>query len=206
MTVPRIQAVVFDCFGTLVEITEHTRPYHHLLSLAHGEKRGDYSKAVMTHRWDLRDAAMELQIPASEAKLAALEKDLEEELSSIKCFEETMDMLRLLRTRGLRLALCSNLAQPYATPVKTLLGNAFDVEAWSFDIGYAKPDPEIYRYVSSRLDVKPGLCLFVGDTESADFIGPREAGFHALLLRRGSNDSETHSHRISSLRDLLVRL
>lgn len=39
----------------------------------------------------------------------------------------------------------------------------FDVLVWSYQLGIAKPDPEIYRHALERLGTAPGETLFIDD-------------------------------------------
>ena len=39
----------------------------------------------------------------------------------------------------------------------------FDVLVWSFQLGIAKPDPDIYRYLLEKLGTKPEETLFIDD-------------------------------------------
>jgi putative hydrolase of the HAD superfamily len=41
----------------------------------------------------------------------------------------------------------------------------FDVLVWSFQLGIAKPDPDIYRYLLEKLGTKPEETLFIDDRE-----------------------------------------
>ena len=91
----------------------------------------------------------------------------------------------MLRDRGLKLALCSNLAEPYAAPILAQLGTPLDCYAWSFDVGAIKPDPRIYAYVLQQLGCAAEEVLFVGDSVEADLAGPTQVGMQALLLEQG---------------------
>lgn len=82
--------------------------------------------------------------------LSALELELYAELPTISLYPEVLSVLTALRSRGLRLGVCSNLAAPYAIPVKALLPFPIDAYAWSFDVGATKPDREIYAAICSE--------------------------------------------------------
>jgi len=55
---------------------------------------------------------------------------------------------------------------------------------YSYDLGFHKPDPEVYRAACRALGNEPGDCAFLDDLES-NVKGAREAGLHAF---RFSND------------------
>lgn len=51
----------------------------------------------------------------------------------------------------------------------------------SFEIGVAKPAPEIYRHVISELDVEPARILFIDDLQE-NIDGALDAGMNGLLF------------------------
>jgi putative hydrolase of the HAD superfamily len=54
----------------------------------------------------------------------------------------------------------------------------------SSEVGWRKPHPEFYRSVSRALELEPREIVWIGDSPAHDLIGPREAGFQAILLDR----------------------
>ena len=42
----------------------------------------------------------------------------------------------------------------------------FDVFALSYDIGYIKPQDEIYQYTTDKLGVAPENCVFIDDAQT----------------------------------------
>ncbi len=186
-----IKCVAFDVFGTLVEITDHRRPYRHLLNALEAAGRAkqiDDASRLMTSHVELTDVAQLLRAEIPPSLLKSLEIDLCAELDSIRTFPEVESSLLALRRAGFKIALCSNLAAPYAAPVKRLLPFHFDVYAWSFEVGAIKPDPAIYAHICRSLNYPASEVLMVGDTIDADYEGPRRAGLQSLHLAR-SGDS-----------------
>lgn len=186
MTLP-VRAVAFDVFGTLVRIGAPRHPYPALVRACCGDPatRTAARRVLMTRPLDLAAAAAALGgCPAP--VLARLQDALEAELASLHMFADAAAALVRLRTAGLRIALCSNLSQPYAAPVRTLLPLAADAELWSFEVGAMKPEPAMFRAVLEALGTRPEETLMVGDTLGADWHGARAAGMPALhLVRRG---------------------
>lgn len=187
-----IRAVVFDVFGTLVYMQERRHPFRRLIRLL--EAKGYRSQAgdaarIMSHDVGLAGAAALLGAGLQAQELASLERDLQAELASVRLFDDVAAALQALAARGLRLGLCSNLAAPYAAPVRALLPLDFDACAWSFEVGAIKPDPAIYAYVCERLGCAPAEVLMIGDTSADDWLGPREFGMHSRWLRRQADDA-----------------
>jgi HAD superfamily hydrolase (TIGR01493 family) len=182
-----IKAILFDVYGTLVEIRDKRAPFRRLLQIGAGRGRtsepGD-AHLIMGRPLSLLDAAALLGIELADAERARLENDLRAELASIAPFPDTMPALQALKDQGFKLGLCSNLALDYAAPALAALPFELDAHVWSFDAGAIKPDPAIYAYACRALGYAPGEVLMVGDTPAADVDGPRAAGLQALLLGR----------------------
>jgi FMN phosphatase YigB (HAD superfamily) len=65
-------------------------------------------------------------LPYPDAELAMLDK----ELATIALYPDTLDALRRVREQGVKVAVASNLAQPYAALLKALLSDLVDI--WHF--------------------------------------------------------------------------
>lgn len=119
-----VRAVVFDAFGTLVHLGERRYPFlalQALMQAAGRTKQPTDAARIMTNHVGLAGAAalFGVQLPASD--LAPLERDLQAELEGVSLFPESASVLHELAARGLKLGICSNLAAPYALPVRLLL-------------------------------------------------------------------------------------
>jgi HAD superfamily hydrolase (TIGR01549 family) len=198
-----IKAVAFDVYGTLVEIGDIRAPFRQLLELGCAQGRTCSAQdgiELMSSPFDLRSAAEQFGIAVPSPQLERIESDLRAELASIRLFADAIPTLAALRAAGVRIGLCSNLAAPYAPPIRSLLPLEPDAIAWSFEAGACKPDPAIYRYLCQALGCAPGEVLMIGDTRDADYDGPRAFGMPALrLVRSGAGTGDT----VSSLLELL---
>lgn len=143
----------------------------------------DDARTLMTQELGLAAAAEQFQAALPLSSLAALERDLIEELSSVTLYPDALPAISLLREAGLKIAVCSNLAAPYAVPVKLLLP-PLDVYCWSFAAGAIKPEPTIYQYLAHQLACPPGSLAMIGDTLDADCLGPRRCGLRGYHLCR----------------------
>lgn len=178
-----IRAIVFDAFGTLCEIGDKRWPFTRLTKgMPNRREARDF---IMTHAVGIRDAATALR--CHEISVEELERELEEEIVSIRLYDDAIDALTNARALGLKIGIASNLAAPYAAPINALLPFELDAYAWSFEIGSKKPDPVIYEWVCRRLKVEPNEVLMVGDTLSADYFGATAFGMPAFHLDRGGN-------------------
>ncbi len=204
LVVSRVKAVVFDLYGTLLSIEEPRRPYRQLLDqLREGGRapRTDDAATIMTVDAGLAGMAAALGGQLSATRLAQLETDLFAELASVRAFDDAVPTLSALRARGLKLALCSNLASPYAVPARLLLPQ-MDVYGFSFVAEAVKPQAAFYAAVCAELGLPPEDVLMVGDTLAADVEGPLAYGMQACHLVRHGGLS-TARYCIRSLKELL---
>lgn len=193
-----IRAVVFDAFGTLCKIEDKRWPFTRLMKST--SNRREARDFILTHAVGIRDAAASLG--CQEIAVEELEQELEQELASIRLYDDAIDALTHARALGLRIGIASNLAAPYAAPINALLPFELDAYAWSFEVGSKKPDPAIYEWVCRRLRVAPSEVLMVGDTLSADYFGATAYGMPALHLDRGAGNQPAGVPSIRSLRHL----
>ncbi|WP_060480986.1 HAD family hydrolase [Pseudomonas sp. NBRC 111119] len=189
-----VAAVIFDVFGTVVEIRNRQNPYRQLVRL--GAKQGRAASSndlewIMTHDTELHEAADALGIHLGSGDLALLKDALELELQSIQVFDDAWAAIELLRASGTKIGVCSNLAGPYCREVRRLLPG-LDAYALSAECGVMKPDPIIYRSVCSMLGIEPGnlsdpkhgQVYMVGDSKKCDEQGPRACGIVGTHLDR----------------------
>jgi putative hydrolase of the HAD superfamily len=95
--------------------------------------------------------------------------------------EEMWQLAADARAAGIRTAVLSNgirevLAQ---LDIERPLPAHFDVVVISFDVGCAKPDPQIYQITLDRLGVARGDALFVDD-RAENIEGARQLGIETL--------------------------
>lgn len=174
-----IRAICFDAFGTLVEISDKRRPFRALLT---GQGRGQPSGDPLIRPLSLRDLARKHGITISAARLLDLERDLSFECSSIMLRPGIDRIWAAARQIGLRIGVCSNLAQPYAEPLLAKLPASPDVTILSFEVGFIKPQPDIFQLVCARFGLAASQILFVGDTLEADILGPRAIGMPSMSI------------------------
>ena len=159
-----MKAVLFDAFGTLVEIIDKRNPF-----AAAGATRD-----VMTHNRDLEHYTDDRQ----------LHRDLIAELQSITLYSDVLPTLARLRTQGIKVGVVSNLARPYGEEVMRILGGHVDLLHYSYLEGCLKPDPQFFLSACRKLAVEPDETMMVGDNYKNDFLGATDAGLNAAMIVR----------------------
>lgn len=180
-----IKAVTFDAFGTLIKYGgAKLNPYRRLLSPS------PVDQVKQRHEFLTRNISVD--VFAAELNflghLPLIRQELETELAGLDLFEESQSVLQSLRVAGMQIAVCSNLATEYCPSVRRLLPG-LDAYVLSCEVGYVKPDAEIYRAVCTSLGVAPNEVWFIGDSQRCDLQGPRDFGMKSLWLDRTSGQT-----------------
>ena len=136
----------------------HLNPTHHLhqtvtLIDQHGKE----------HRVNLDEMEFLIQ---KKATLSFEMPQLIEAASTIFTPKEEMELLvKKLKNQGYRLIILSNTFQPhieYLSKNFTILPY-FDHHIYSYEVGYAKPEPKIYELALKKAECDPTECFFIDD-------------------------------------------
>ena len=97
---------------------------------------------------------------------------------------EMIDLMRRLRERGLRMAICTNNVREWEPlwRAKLPVDEIFDVVVDSGFVGMRKPEPEIYQLTLERLGMAAEACLFVDDVD-VNCDAARALGMRAVQFR-----------------------
>ncbi len=103
--------------------------------------------------------------------------------------ESTLDMLQRLLKREKILGLISNGdANEFTGWHTSPLRPFFHYAVFSCDVGYMKPEREIYELCLKKLGVKPAHCLYIGDGGSNELQGAQSCGMTTVLTIRVIKD------------------
>jgi len=119
-------------------------------------------------------------------------------------FDDVMPALTHLRELGLILGLISNVDRDITPNCRELgLSALLQVVVTSQEVGFNKPQPEIFREALKQAGVKSSEAIYVGDQHRIDVVGANEAGMRGILLDRGGYFEEiTDCPRIRSLSEM----
>lgn len=194
--------IIFDLFGTLIKYGIMHHPFRQLLKWAKDNGRRpkpDDARTLMTVYGDAPELADALGIHAPDSLIEQIQSHIQEELASLTLYDDVIPTLSALQSCNIPFAICSNLARPYGEAIDLLLGEYSFIRSLSYEVGFIKPEPDIYQSVVSQTQALPEQCLFVGDTLLADYEGPRQFGMRACHLVRGVPRGE---YSINSLADI----
>ena len=120
-----------------------------------------------------------------------------------RVYDDVLPCFEALQKKGVRLAVISNWDTRLKPTLKSVgLHDYFEVITVSGEHGHNKPAREIFDATAAALALPASEILHIGDSHREDFLGARNAGFHAVHLDR---DGETRS-AVSSLLGLISHL
>ena len=185
-----MRAVLWDLDGVLVDSAPfHFQSWRELFaSLGRELSEADFRRTFgLRNDAILRDLLGDMA-PVEAERLAARKEELFRQAArgNIAALPGALALLRLLRERGVKLALVSS--TPHAN-IELILRSldveaAFDVIVGSEDVTHGKPDPEGFLLAARRLGVPPVECVVIEDAP-AGVEAAKAAGIRCVGVSRG---------------------
>jgi len=201
----KYQAVIFDLFGTLVDIYSQVEyysvlremmsilkaPHDDFMRLWRSTADRRVTGVFRTLEENLEYICRELNVPATKSQIN-LSKRVRFDYVALALTprQGAIEVLSRLKSDGYKIGLISNCsAEPPLIWPYTSFAPFFDVTVFSSVAGIQKPDPCIYRIAAEQLKVKPENCLYIGDGDSHELTGAAEVGMYPILIRVAQDDS-----------------
>ena len=170
-------------------------------------KRSDEEKKSLFAQYQamlLKEAGIE---PTSELIGSILSKMQQIKFNRV-LFDDVLPALTELKKRGLILGLISNVDSDI-TPLFDKLGLSplLQVVITSQDMGYFKPQPEIFKEAAKQASIQVSEAMYIGDQYQIDVLGAKKAGMQGVLLdRNGYFEEVTRELKIQNLYQLVEYL
>lgn len=120
-----------------------------------------------------------------------------------KSFDDSLQALKLVKTKNLKAGLISNVGQEIDSFCWELGFEPYlDFKVTSFEVGYDKPRPEIFQLALNKAGVKAQEAIYIGDQYDQDIIGARGVGMKAVLIDRNGRAKSYDCPVINSLSDI----
>jgi len=206
---PEIRAVIFDHYGTLVDIwTNESKPeIFRYLSLylqyfgayvSQDKLRSSFAEEKQRYVKNTRELYPEVDLEVVFKKI--LKKHqlgnpfLAESccklyrlfsLERIQLFPDTLDVLKEVRRTGHVMALVSDAQKAFALDEIRFLGlnEFFPYLVLSTYVGFKKPDPRLFAIASTLLKMPPSEMVYIGDNPDKDIEGAKKNGMKTVLVR-----------------------
>lgn len=183
-----IKAIAFD-FGGVIEIKDGNlfqeiaeylqisledweRVYSSLNHMHNtGEKKGDEVVALTAKEFN-----------ASDEQISYINDLILKIRKTKKINYELLEIIRKLKERNYKVGLLSNNSVNLNKKLQDEnITGIFDVIVISGDVGFQKPQPEIFKILSDRLGVKLNELIFIDDTEKS-LEGAENIGYTPILF------------------------
>lgn len=216
----RIKAVVFDLYGTLINIrTDEGDPrvyeevskflgYNHV-NVGAEELRDSYLRKIREHLSKSKEDHPDVNVMKvfteilheygegrMELRLPLYTARLFRSLTRrvFEPFPGVYGMLERLRDQY-SLGLLSDAQRCYTEPeIRELkLDWFFDLMLLSSDHGHRKPEPKYFRQALDSLGVRASDAVYVGDNPQRDLVGAKRAGMRMVLVRSTDREYEGYA-------------
>jgi putative hydrolase of the HAD superfamily len=204
----KLRAVLFDLYGTLVDIRtneyrddvfeslsrflEYRRifiPAQELKKLYFGELNQQIARSREKYpEVDVAEAFSNILRECgggNDCYLAMMVTQLYRSLTreQMQLFDDTFWTLNEFRQQY-RLGIVSDSQRLFCRPeLRALrLESFFDAIVSSSDYGFRKPDPRLFHLALAMLDVPPSEAAFIGNSYRTDLIGAKDADFAVVIL------------------------
>ena len=109
-------------------------------------------------------------------------------------YADVPDALRQLHELGIRIGLISNTHRCLTSFESHFeLDGLISATVSSYQHGYMKPHPSIFRAALELMQVAPAEAAMVGDSLRHDVLGARQIGMRGILLARGELPSDVEA-------------
>lgn len=136
-----------------------------------------------------------IENPTKNAVLDFYELVTDEYENSFCLFEDTIETLQRLKKNGHLLGIITNGAEEQQRKKikKFNLEQFFSIVIISQEVGYSKPQKEIFEIAINTTSSQERNCFYVGDDYERDIIGSYNAGMNPIWINRESSIMETDS-------------
>lgn len=201
----KVQAVIFDLFGTLVDaFANSSAGYQEQFSAALGVDHEPFTQLwreitgrrtlgeFQTVEGSIKHVCDRMGVSVTTEQITtAVEVRLELTRRALTPRSDAVSTVARLKRTGLKIGLLSNcsIEIPMVWP-ETAFAEFFDSTIFSSRERLKKPDPRIYKIVCDRLAVPPEACVYIADGENYELAAAADAGMHPVLIRNPECDGD----------------
>jgi HAD superfamily hydrolase (TIGR01509 family) len=185
-------AVIFDFDETIIDLEPQHSAAHEALCRTLGS---DYATLPESFRKssgrriidDVRDMRAHFGWNDAEDELLALRQRFFDDAcahAELAPMDGVVETIRILRERGMPLAITSSAVRASIEAILTRLGlrDAFTLIVDGGEVVRGKPDPEAYLITARKLGVAPEACVVFEDSE-VGVVAAKRAGMYCIAVR-----------------------
>jgi len=124
--------------------------------------------------------------------LRVIEAEWKPYIMNVRLRKGVREVLDCSKKMKLKLGVVANIWSGGMNPVLARLGieDFFSTTVADMDVGFAKPDPRIFRLALGNLRLAPEQVIMVGDNPKTDIKGAHDLGMVTVRLMRGPNRTQ----------------
>jgi putative hydrolase of the HAD superfamily len=208
--VPRIRAVIFDCYSTLIDIKTNEQKdevYNYLSLYLHyygARMDAEKLKSAFYKEKEQYLQSQKERYPETDLEIVfrnILKKEgLDNPFLAESCckllrvlsrerfqlFPDSLPVLEEIKKGGYSIAVLSDAQKVFYREECEILGlnRFFDFIVVSTHFGFKKPDPRLFTIACTLLDVPPAEAVYIGNEPETDVKGAKQINMKAILLDR----------------------
>jgi len=207
---PKIRAVVFDCYSTLIDIKTNEQKdeifrYLSLYLQYYGAKL-DAEKLRLALEFEKKQCFQSAKERYPEIDLEVVFRSILEKEGSntsflaesccklfrvlsrerFQLFPDSLPVLEEIKKSGYPIAIVSDAQKVFCLEEGEMLGLTpfFNHVIMSTYLGFRKPDPRIFIIACTLLNISPEEAVYIGNDTETDVKGSKGIGMQAILLDR----------------------
>jgi HAD superfamily hydrolase (TIGR01549 family) len=188
----------------MIDVYKNFRHYSDLLWI-------DYSKNLITLEklriQRIQLALKDFGLSLSEKEAQTFQSQYEKMLENLKLFPEVPTLLDMLTGMNYLVGIITNGPVEHQwskiRSLKLLKHIKEDYIFISDGVGVAKPNPAIFDFVSTKMEISPENMIYVGDTWRNDVIAPMKAGWQSVWYNHRRREPGTMDHPLGEIYHLM---
>jgi len=119
---------------------------------------------------------------ATDEQISHIQEMIKENRATRKINQELVEIIRSLKNKNYKIGLLSNNYVELRQEIQDLgLADLFDTIVISAEVGFYKPQPEIFQILFNKLGVQNNEVVFVDDTPNS-LSGAKSIGYTSILF------------------------
>lgn len=185
-----LKLITFDIGKTIFNTTGQSKLelLEEAINIPKEKFKNDYKRIFCTSKKPLDDMLNEFCTLYGVVKKEKVKNILKSKSDAV-VNPEIENLIKYFYNTGYKIATISNACiWTYNSINGTSVAQFIDKEFYSFDVGYVKPNPNIFNAVERYYGVLPNEILHIGDSKNSDYIAARKCNWNAFWFNNNILD------------------